>query len=70
MFLSTKLLPRSDGDVSSSKDGGDAEDQDEMDVQLDEVEHFNETIQAISKSYDAAAAQVLRHLLASSRRSR
>lgn len=64
MFLSTKLMPRTETDSVDYR--GESELADGRRGQVEAVEHFNDCIDDISSSYQAAADDVLGKLLSSS----
>lgn len=63
MFLSTKLLPRSGGELPDETDT--EQDVEGGEMNLDDVERFNESLHDMSAKYSAAADRVLRRLLTS-----
>lgn len=60
MFLSTKLLPRSDGETLVTSKSW--QDPDERRNHVDEVDRFNASVNDVSASYQAAADKILREL--------
>lgn len=68
MFLSTKLLPRNDGELLDKSDGPD--NMDESKSHVEAVERFNDSVNDISTSYLEAADDVLSKLMMSSGGSR
>lgn len=61
MFLSTKLIPRSDGEILQDK--GESEDADGRKSHVEAVERFNDSVDDISTTYQASAEDVLSKLL-------
>lgn len=63
MFLSTKLLPRSDKELFNKREESEVMGGSRGDVET--VESFNDSVDNISASYQAAAEDVLGKLLSS-----
>lgn len=68
MFLSTKLMPRSDDEIIEKRE--EPEDVHGSRSRVEAVERFNESVDDISSSYQAAADDVIAKLMSSSGNSR
>lgn len=68
MFLSTKLMPRGDDDIIEKRE--DTENADGSRSHVEAVERFNESVDDISASYQAAADDAIAKLVSSSGSSR
>lgn len=60
-FLSTKLLPRNDGELLEKRDSSKRA-QEEENSHMEDVARFNNSLVDISTSYQAAADNLLREL--------